>query len=178
MEDDSRELDPYRSPMDDAVMGFWGGKVCIRLRKRKNKPRGDIITRTCSCLRSQGSSRHCGSGFCAVCILWPVVKRKIPVGGRLFSAQIAQRAGEWLRSVLRTLQIKNWDRYTLHCLRRGAARELVERGGTAADLCLAGSWGSNRAFARYLDLRALEGQAASTAQNIEIPGESDSEVEE
>ena len=50
---------------------------------------------------------------------------------------------------------------TLHCTRWGAARELVKKGGTVADLCVAGSWGTQQAMKKYLDLQQVESAVAS-----------------
>ena len=47
------------------------------------------------------------------------------------------------------------DEYGLHSLRRGAAQELVDRGGDLSVLLKAGGWRSS-AFKSYLDLIGLE----------------------
>ena len=99
------------------------------------------------------------------------------MGDPLFGADVAGAAEWWLQAALRGLGAPNWDRYTLHCLRRGVARELVENGGTAADLCRAGSWSTSGAFARYLDLRSLESQAAAAAQGaLDFEGDSENDI--
>ncbi len=48
---------------------------------------------------------------------------------------------------------------------------------TAADLCRAGSWSTSGAFARYLDLRSLESQAAAAAQGaLDFEGDSENDI--
>ncbi len=46
---DSPALGPYVPPCRDASIGRWGVEVVVRLRRRKNRPAGDVIRRACSC---------------------------------------------------------------------------------------------------------------------------------
>ena len=156
---DSAALDGAAPHATPAALGLVGGKLVLRLQRRKNRPRGDLLSRGCSCGEGGGVSRHCGPVFCPVCVLWPIVRRKFAVGSALFLPGVARRAAEWLRAGLRELGVPRWDRFSLHALRRGAARALVERGGDLADLCRAGSWSSTAALRFYLDMRDVERRA-------------------
>ena len=62
----------------------------------------------------------------------------------------------WLRTKLAAMEVPRPERYGLHSLRRGAAREFAARGGSAAELCLAGSWSSAKAYQKYLSVQRLE----------------------
>ena len=170
--DDSAALDESAPPSTAAAIGLWGGKVALRLKRRKNKPRGDLVLRGCSCGGEGGLSRHCAGVLCPVCVFWPVVRRKFAAGDSLFPSGIAARAGEWLRAGLREVGVLRWDRYSLHALRRGAARALVEKGGDLADLCRAGSWSSTAVLKFYLGMKDVERRAlvadASSSESEQV----------
>ena len=161
--DDSAALDPYLPRSARAAIGLRGGEVCIRLETRKNRPRGDLIRRGCACRGEARLSRHCGADLCPLCVLWRTVRRKIAVGEALFREGAAKRATVWLQGALRAAGDVRPERYTLRALRRGAAREFAEKGGSAADLREAASWSSAKVFERYLDMRKLEARAAAQA---------------
>ena len=83
-----------------------------------------------------------------------VVNRARP-GGNLFGGDIAYTASVWLRVAAEANSIRYPEKYTLHSLRRGAAQELIAKGGDLATLLRAGSWKSG-AFRAYLDLVGVE----------------------
>ena len=85
------------------------------------------------------------------------------MGQRVFPEGTLEKLLPWLRAGLTAMAVSNADRYTLHSLRRGAARELVAKGGSKADLCQAGSWTSQKSAKIYLDLVQLEADAAASA---------------
>ena len=153
--DNDRALDPFLPPAHPAVVGCVSEEV-IRLERRKNRPRGDFIRRGCVCTTKLASSNHCYGVCCPVCVLWAVIKRKVAVGKNLFGDGVSKRAEIWLQQALTEKGVDRADRFTLHSLRRGAAREMVRKGGTAADLCVAGSWGTEKALRRYLDIQEIE----------------------
>lgn len=169
--DNCSALDAHMPHEADAVMGLWGGELVLRLKRRKNRPRGDRVVRACSCGGQGGLSRHCGEGLCPLCHFWPLIRRKFAIGDRLFADGIAARAAEWLRRGLRDIGVPRWDRYTLHALRRGAARALVEKGGDLADLCRAGSWNSSAVLKFYLDMKDLEKRALAGGGAAETSSE-------
>ena len=161
--DDGRELDPFEPPTAAGAIGMWRGAVTIRLKSRKNRPVGDIIARGCSCSCRDPLALHCDRALCAVCVLWPAIRRKIPVGERLFGEGIQRRALAWLVGALAQGGVERGELYTLHSLRRGAAREMVARGGTEGDLCAAGSWSASKAARTYLDMVRIDELAAPSA---------------
>ena len=157
--DDSAALDPYVAPQHAGALGLWRGSLCLRLRRRKNKPSGEFLHRGCSCRASDGSSKHCGVSLCPLCVLWPIIRRKITVGSPIFDEDVAVRARSWLQGALRSTGVPHASCFGLHAIRRGAARASIENGGSLDELCKAGSW-SSRAFAVYLDLATVERRAA------------------
>ena len=61
--DDSPALDPYVPPCRDASIGRWGVEVVVRLRRRKNRPAGDVIRRACSCGGARSSFQALRGAF-------------------------------------------------------------------------------------------------------------------
>ena len=70
-------------------------------------------------------------------------------------SQIADSSGAWLKVALEARGVPNFDKYTLHSLRRGAAQALVEKGCDLATLLMAGGWRSS-AFRSYMDMAGIE----------------------
>ena len=81
-------------------------------------------------------------------------------GEQVFGHDIASRSVSWLRNMLHRIGVDHASSFGLHSLMRGAARELVTKGGSKADLCLADSWSSDKAARLYLDLIDIDAQAA------------------
>ena len=98
---------------------------------------------------------HVPDSICPVHVLWPWVVSCCLPGGRLFPENFAAQAVQWLKMALAVREVPRADEFGLRSLRRGAARELVNRGGDLATLLRAGGWRS-AAFRSYLDLVGLE----------------------
>ena len=56
--------------------------------------------------------------------------------------------------------MRNAEKYTLHSLRRGAAQELLSKGGDLAVLLKAGGWRSS-AFRAYMDEMDIQNTVAT-----------------
>ena len=136
-------------------VGLVGQKLTIRLRSRKNRMGGDTVVRTCSCASPDDISSHIPKSICPVHVLWPWIVRNTAEGKPIFKANIADTAQIWLKVALEARNVPEHARYTLHSLRRGAARALVASGGSLSTILRAGSWKSS-AFLNYLDVVGVE----------------------
>ena len=100
-------------------------------------------------------SAHVPPALCPVHVLWPWVQANCSPGKLLFEKRTISGAAEWLRIALEARGVPHGDKFGLHALRRGAARELVSAGGGLPTLLKAGGWRS-AAFKSYLDMMGLE----------------------
>ena len=116
---------------------------------------GDTVVRTCSCDTLDDISPHIPRSICPVHVIWPWVVRNTNEGSPIFKADIANSAQIWLRVALEARNVPEHARFTLHSLRRGAARALVAAGGSLSAILKAGSWKSS-AFLNYLDVVGVE----------------------
>ena len=95
-------------------------EVCIRIRRRKNRPGGSgVLRRRCCC---QGTVE-----LCPVHTLWDRFFKHLPCGAEPWRHISANAAIEKLRAVLRRLGIPDAGLYGTHDFRRGHAevREIV-----------------------------------------------------
>lgn len=140
-----------------------GELLCLKLKRRKNKPQGSVLKRACWC--------HDCACTCPVHVLWPFFKR-LNVGQAAFPGVSAGGALKQLRSVLHTLGVENCSWYRTHDLRRGHALDMQLNGSTLQQILAAGEWRSP-AFMQYLSMVDLELGAVVEAHQ----GESSSEDE-
>ena len=115
----------------DGVVGLSGQTLIVRLRSRKNALFGDIIKRSCSCLEKLGVSAHVPPALCPVHVLWPWVQTCCSPGDFLFGKRTTSVAAGWLRMALLARDAPHGDKFGLHVVQRGAARELVSTGATS-----------------------------------------------
>ena len=164
--------DRFKEIDKPGVIGRINDEVVIRLRSRKNRIGGDMITRGCVCVKPDGVTAHVGAALCPVHVLWPWVESRIGPGAPIFHDGIANSATLWLKIALEARDIPYPEKYTLHSLRRGAAQTLLEKGGDLHTLLPAGGWRSS-AFRSYLDLMGLENSVVSASINalIDLDGE-------
>ena len=151
-EDITNMFKPVSHP---GVIGLVGGELVIRVRSRKNRIGGDTIARSCACNGKKGVIIHVPACLCPVHALWPWVERNTRPGQPLFDENIAARSLVWLKIALEARDVPNFERYTLHSLRRGAAQALIQNGGDLATLLRAGGWRGS-AFRVYLDMIGVE----------------------
>ena len=128
--------------------------VCIRLRRRKNRPGGSLIRRRCTCAACPG--------ICPVHVLWHKFVAQLPLGAQPWMNVSAGAARTRLRAVLAQLQVRsvhlglagilsglvevpNAALYGTHDFRRGHAKVCVVRrsvlSSTGCAPCLIGPSG-------------------------------------
>ena len=92
-----------------------GDEVCLRLAKRKNKPKGSgTMRRRCTCAG--------GSSTCVVHMLWDQYIDKLDMGAKPWHRHVtANMARDRLRQTLRRLHVEDANRYGTQDLRRGHA---------------------------------------------------------
>ena len=137
-------------------------RVTLRLARRKNKPQGSFMTRTCWCKQSAAT--------CPVHALGKLLF-DLPQGKALFPKISAADVNILLRSRLRKLGEKNPDEFGTHDFRRGHARDLARaKSSTAKSIMEMGEWASS-AMLRYLDTSELETTAVIEAHMAESESE-------
>ena len=164
--------DRFKQIEPDGVIGIVGESLVIRLRSRKNQIAGDTVARNCVCHGQTGVSAHVPRELCPVHILWPWVQNRVERGKPLFLHSIAHSAGMWLKVALEARGVPDFEKFTLHSLRRGAAQTLLLNGGDLPTLLRAGGWRSS-AFKSYLDLMGLENAVVTASLNtlLSLDGE-------
>ena len=147
----SEDLVAYKGSCEDSKAlsdgwrpnGLWmkdDKTVCLRLRKQENRPKGSLLTRTCTC------GHTALVAFCMACKL-KVYLERFQVGDKVWDFKSAT----FLSSVRRALAGLNCDDAhlcTFKAFRAGKAHELSARGMHIADILLMGEW-KGRAFLRY-----------------------------
>ena len=130
-----------------------GDDIVLRLRRRKNKPSGSVISRRCLC-------RQCET-ICPFHTLLPLLNSS-DEGGRIFGTISASSALRVLRSILEVLGVSDAALYRTHDLRRGHCMDLLESGAPLATILKASEWRSP-AFLSYVDMEQLERDAVIQA---------------
>jgi len=98
-----------------AVLEMDDGKLVLTLLRRKNRPAGSRLERTCWCRES------CRT--CPVHVLGPAV-RDIRTGTALFGGFTAAEANSALKDMLGKIGVAKAKEYRTHDIRRGHARDL------------------------------------------------------
>lgn len=140
-----------------------GETLVLVLRRRKNKPGGSRLVRTCWCSESTAT--------CPVHVIGPVLDQLAP-GMPLFNEISAASALHVLREMLTLLGVDQAMAYRTHDLRRGHALDLQLSGAPLYEILAAGEWKSP-AFLAYLDIERLERDVVVQAH----VDESDDDVE-
>ena len=107
---------PGSTAAQNAQSIIWreGDEVCVRLARRKNRPRGSgTMRRQCSCAG--------GVRTCAVHTLWERFFAHLPDGTCPWTAVSPNHARARLRQLLQTLGVPDAGAYGTHDLRRGHA---------------------------------------------------------
>ena len=138
-----------------------GHELVVELHRRKNKPRGSILRRCCTCAASKA--------LCVVHTVAPLLER-CELGERVFPLCTIRNAPDVLRMMLRALNVADAEGYRCHDFRRGHAQDLADSGAPLHEILGAGEW-TSPAFLKYLDLHKLE--AKMVVQSV--LGESDGE---
>ena len=152
---------------EDAQSVVWvddvKNEIALKLRRRKNKPQGSRLVRTCWC-------KECPR-TCPVHVLGPLIKSSVP-GAALFAGISGNDALCKLRFMLAAIGVEKSELYRSHDIRRGHALDLQCAGVPLWQILEAGEW-SSPAFLRYLDLHRLDAELVVQAH----AGESDSDEE-
>ena len=149
------------APGGHSCLSMCGDELVLRLARRKNKPHGTVLRRSCWC-----DSRE---QLCPVHVLGRWVRFQA-AGSAPFAGFKADFARRELRRKLHRLGIDGGNQYWLHDFRRGHAQDMVDGGGRLGEILLAGEW-SSPAFTRYLDMNSLVTSAVVEAHIIESDDE-------
>ena len=138
-------------------------EISIKLARRKNAPKGAIITRRCFCGHSV-----------QLCPVHTVVRwvARFENGEAPFSRLTATRAITELRRRLVICEVQDAQSYALHCFRRGHAHDMAIWGYTIRAILLAGGWRSG-AFLGYMDPQDLDTAAATSYAVAQSDSEDD-----
>jgi hypothetical protein len=140
---------PCMFKSEQAVVVVATDSITLHLRRRKNKPAGSILTRSCCC---SSSSR---SPTCPVHVLGKWFDKQ-PRVEPVFASITGAKANIVLRSFLKdACQVVDPRHYKSHDLRRGHADDLRRSGASLIEILRAGEWRSP-AFLSYLNEVELE----------------------
>jgi hypothetical protein len=114
-----------------SMVGLQGGDLVLQLARRKNKPHGSTLVRSCWCAQCKVT--------CPVHVLAPWLA-VWPEGHRPFGHMSARSAREGLKRLLAELGVEHASDYWLHDFRRGHTQELLNGGSTLVDILRAGKW--------------------------------------
>jgi len=148
--------------MDDQIV------LCLKF--RKNLPLGSKLTRWCWCKQCPRT--------CPVHVVGKLFK-EYPVGSRPFACTSRQSALRSMRSALDRLEVPKPHAYRTHDLRRGHSEDILENGGSRAELLYMGEWSRRSAgYTSYINLVRLEALAVKDAHQVISDDEDDDEVDE
>ena len=126
-----------------------GDDVCLRLRRRKNRPQGSgILRRGCTC---RGGATH----MCAVHGLWDTFLEDLPEGHQPWQSIGPSQARRRLRDLLQRFLVPDAQKYGTQDFRRGHAEDMRKAGCTLAEILRAGQWRS-AAFMTYMDQAGID----------------------
>ena len=122
-------------------------------------------------------STHIGASACPIHVLWPQLSEGRNQAGAISPGSIAESALAWLRYGLSARSTPHAMEFTLHSLRRGSARAIMDKGGDLSILLNAGSWKSS-AFKSYLDMEGLESRVVGATMNALVDLDDEEEAAE
>ena len=139
------------SPMKErALIGIRGKAprqcLVIRFSRRKNLPRGCILSRPCFCSLAAPKAKR----FCPVHSMWPCIASRVQSGQMLFPMYSATSVNTTIKAVLAKIGVDFAHSYSSHGFRRGATQELKEKGSQISVIATVGEWRS-LAFLGYVD---------------------------
>ena len=156
------ELAPQRHSALTMVSGF----LLLKLTRRKHRPEGSILKRSCRC-------REVGRLSCVVCTYLAWVAEKQPgTGSRVWPGSASQYLHQ-LRRLLNLLMHPQAMSFTLKCFRAGKASVLASSGATWQEIQSAGEWRGLSSLS-YINRQAIDDYASFT---MSVEASSDEEVE-
>ena len=150
--------DPCWFPAFGNVIALTSAGLVLKFARRKCHPHGDTSLLPCCCRRSPSFALHVEKRLCPTCSIWPAICVHAAPGQEIFRGYSPSIFLRELRQALGAARIPNAERYTLHCMRRGAARAVIQHGGTLADVLRACGWKS-ATFKLYLEMTGVEAMA-------------------
>ena len=129
-----------------------GDSVCLQLFRRKHKPHGSKMRRSCWCAECMDTCPvH------ALADMFSVTEAAAtPFSARAGSINVA------LRRRLAIVNIPHAASYDTRCFRRGHAEDIAHSDSGLREILAAGEWSSKR-FREYLDVEKLEDAAVVVA---------------
>ena len=134
-------------PRHSSAFVDGGGRIVVRLQRRKNRPEGSLLIRVCSCRDKLGPA------CCAKCRLQKRIS-ETPLGTKLFSIN-AEQLISTMKRLLTFIGVEHPNSYGLKAFRRGCATDMALAGKPLYEILQAGEWKS-AAFREYLDRNELE----------------------
>ncbi len=133
-----------------------GDDVCIRIARRKNRPKGSgTLRRRCTC---KG-----GASTCAVHMLWDQYFAKLEEGTKPWHPQVdANKARTRLRQLMRRLGIVDAEKYGTQDCRRGHAEVLLHLRTCVESVWASGSQDMRRSGCTLAEMRGNGNQLPSS----------------
>ena len=118
------------------------GTLYLRLRQRKHRPQGSLLIRPCVCTPSQRN---------AMCVGHRLHTRVVNMaeGQKVFNFTSSVALTKF-RSVLKLLQVPDYQAFSFKCLRAGKAATLARQGHSLFQVMQSGEWRSSAVLA-YAD---------------------------
>ena len=138
-------------------------ELMLKLRRRKNRPQGSRLVRTCWCSECART--------CPVHVLGPLIARTKP-GVALFRGITKAHALANLRTMLAAIGVEKAACYRSHDMRRGHTLDLQCANAPLWKILEAGEW-SSPAFLKYLDLHKLDRELVVQAHCLETDSDSE-----
>ena len=140
--------------------GLWidtNSVLVLRLQKRKHRPTGSLLKRTCQC-------RSVGAKMCVAHRIEPHLTKAV-VGTKIFSYTATQFLNV-LRKLLIQLSVDHATSFTLKAFRAGKATALANSGAPLGQILAAGEW-RGRAVLNYVNEDVFDG-AQLVARELEL----------
>ena len=119
--DELTSFAPMKAPPLVAIRGDKPIQcIFMRLLRRKNLPRGCILSRPCFCRLSGPRDKQ----LCPFHAIWPAIAARVRPGDLLFPGYYGENANTTIKAVLAKIGIAYARSYTCHGFRRGDAQEL------------------------------------------------------
>lgn len=155
-----------------AAMFLAGGRLQLKLKRRKNRPLGSEMCSCCALVVGTFAGwlvasryRKCwckhDQATCPVHVLGQFVTQFAP-GSAIFGGLSPSQASGYLKACLQCLNIAKADLYRPHDLRRGHAEDMRAWGCELAKILHWGEWKSP-AFLSYVEASQLEADAVVSA---------------
>ena len=135
-----------------AVIVLSGAKLAIKLNRRKHMASWSRLVRACICedYARDSLELRIPQLLCPACQLWPAIRQRTPAGGPLLEGWAGKRVPSDLRDFAAGREWPRGAKLGAHSFRRGAARTILEAGGSFSQLLRSGQWPSS-AYQLYPD---------------------------